>query len=351
MFTRRSVLRLAAGWAAFPLLSARAAGDGRFDMAALKAGYIARIAAIRAKGELPVFDIESSYNPARIDLDAFVRAMDRNDIAVMAASPDQPGGRVKEGETWSPHVFELIRRYPDRFYPTGNGGVHPAWTRNPGRFLDDNERYIVENGYPLMGEFEFRHYMSPRQAERNETHRDVTIPIDGPEGERLFAFAEATGIPFQIHYEIEDALLPPLEAMLTRHPKAKVIWCHLAQIRYKERAPGYTPDYVRGLLQRFPNLYIDTAFGGPYGIYKPSGQRHARVWTDGGDIRPDWLSVIVERPYRFLAALDLGGDRMDRLDEWARNLRYFLDRLPRPAREIVAFRAAWKLLYGEEIAV
>ena len=355
MLTRRCVLRLAAGCAVLPAFAARAAEEtptGRFDIAALKPGYLKRIAAMRAAGKLPIFDIESSYDPGKIDLEDFVREMDRTGVAVMAFSPDLPGRDLKKkGITWSHHVFELIRLHPDHFYPTGNGGVHPAWTKNPARFLDDNERYIIAHGYPLMGEFEFRHYMSPRQAERNETHRDFALPIDGPEGERLFAFAEKTGIPFQIHYEIEDQLLPPLEAMLTRHPKAKVIWCHLAQIRYKERSTLYSPDYLRGLFARFPNLYIDTAFGGPYGIYGPSGQRHARVWTDGGDIRPEWTALIAEQPYRFLAALDIGGDRMDRLGDWVRNLRYFLDRLPEPSRQIVAYRSAWKLLFGEEIAV
>ena len=56
-----------------------------------------------------------------------------------------------------------------------------------------------------MGEFEFRHYPSPGQIGGN-TNRDVDIPIDSPLGHRLFAFAEKTGVPFQIHYEIEDGL-------------------------------------------------------------------------------------------------------------------------------------------------
>ena len=54
-------------------------------------------------------------------------------------------------------------------------------------------------------------------------HRDVDIPINGEVGHKLFAFAEETGIPFQIHYEIEDVLLPSLEEMLKKYPKAKVI--------------------------------------------------------------------------------------------------------------------------------
>ena len=255
---------------------------------------------------------------------------------------------VQSGETWSHRAHDLARDYPSHFIPTGNGGNHPAWTRNPKRFLDDNERFIVDHRYPLMGEFEFRHYPSPRQIERGETHRDVIIALDGPHGHSLFAFAERTGIPFQIHYEVEDTLLPPLDAMLTQYPKAKVIWCHLAQVRYAARATQYGAAYLRGLLEKHPNLYIDTAFGGPNSIYQPSKERHARVWDSSGDIRRDWKDLIADHPYRFLAALDIGGDRMERIEEWTKTLRQFLEKLPTGPRAIVAYASAWKLLYGED---
>lgn len=348
---RREALALGLGLAAasFIPLGVQAQTFTPFDLNKLKDGYLRRLAAMRKTGIVPVIDIESSYDPTKIDVAAFAKSMDRAGIAQMALSADQPGHRVNAGETWSHHSFELMRAYPEYFIPTGNGGNHPAWTRNADRFLDDNERFVVEHGYALMGEFEFRHYPSPRQIERNELFRDVNIAIDSPHGHRLFAFAEKTGIPFQIHYEIEDALQAPLEAMLTQYPKAKVIWCHLAQIRFAARAQSYGVAYVRNLLAKHPNLYIDVAFGGPNSVYQPSKERHARVWDSSGDIKREWRDLIVEQPYRFLAALDIGGDRMERVEEWMRTLRKFLDGLPGPTRAIVAHGSAWKLLFGEVI--
>lgn len=185
---------------------------------------------------------------------------------------------------------------------------------------------------------------------RGEMHRDVNIPINGPSGHDLFSFAEKTGIPFQIHYEIEDTLLPALEEMLRQYPKAKVIWCHLAQIRYASRSTIYGPGYLRKLIETFPNLYFDVAFGGPASVYPGSGERHARVWDqERGGVKKEWVELITQYPRRFLAALDLGGDRQDELPEYTRRLRSFLDYLPEGAREIVAYRAAWKLLLGEEL--
>ncbi|MBI4184750.1 MAG: amidohydrolase family protein, partial [Proteobacteria bacterium] len=332
-------------------VSAQAAAPAPFDLAGLKPGYRRRLGAIRAAGMLPVIDIESSYNPERIDLAAFTRAMDQAGIAQMALSVGLPGSLYRAGARWSDHAHELSARYPERFIPAGNGGVGPAWPRDAAALLDENERHIVAERYPLMGEFEFRHYPSPRQVERGEWDRDVNIPLDGPLGRRLFAFAEKTRVPFQIHYEVEDALLPALEAMLTRHPGAKVIWAHLAQVRYAERAGRYGPGYLRGLLGRHPNLYLDTAFGGPNSVYQPSGQRHARVWDERGEIRSEWRELVQDFPYRMLAALDIGGDRMDKVGENAKTLRRFLDRLPTPAQEIVAYKAAWRLLFGEDVAL
>ena len=96
---------------------------------------------------------------------------------------------------------------------------------------------------------------------------------------------------------------------------------------------------------------IDTAFGGPGSIYQSSLEHHARVWTADGDIGADWKQLIVDMPWRFLAALDIGGDRQtpSHLGQWTANLRRFLDRLPVGTREIVAYKAAWKLLFNETL--
>ncbi|MFZ4118427.1 MAG: amidohydrolase family protein [Polynucleobacter sp.] len=312
-----------------------------FNFSKLKQGYLDRIQSIKKSGILPIIDIESSYNPKDFDLESFVRAMNRAGIAQSCLSLDPPSG----GPLWSDAGNQLAIKFPEYFIPTGNGGT-VSWSKSPAHFLDENERNIVQQKIPLMGEFEFRHYLSPRQARRGASERDVSIPIDGSVGHRLFAFSQRTGIPFQIHYEIEDGLLPPLEKMLTQYPNAKVIWCHFAQIRYSSRSSIYSPEYLGALLDKHKNLYIDTAFGGPRSIYPLSGETHARYWSN----QDSWNKLIISNPYRFLAAIDLGGDRIDKLGEWTQNLRYFIGSLPEKTAEIVAYRAAWKLLFNEDIA-
>jgi hypothetical protein len=227
-----------------------------FNFSKSKQGYLGRIQSIKKSGILPIIDIESSYNPKEFDPESFVRAMNRAGMAQCCLSLDPPSG----GPLWSDAGNQLAMKFPEYFIPTGIGGT-VSWSKSPEQFLDENERNIVQQKIPLMGEFEFRHYLSPRQARRGATERDVNIPIDGAVGHRLFAFSERTGIPFQIHYEIEDGLLPPLEKMLAQYPNAKVIWCHFAQIRYSSRSSIYSPEYLGALLDKHKNLYIDTAFG------------------------------------------------------------------------------------------
>jgi hypothetical protein len=325
---------------------ARAQGIPEFSQ--LRAGYAQRLKKILAAGALPYIDIESSCNSRKLNMDSVAKSMDRLNIGLMALSADIGKDQFKKGVRFDNLSERLLARYPDRFIPVGNGG--PAVMEAPDEFLDAQAAAIRRRQIMLLGEFEFRHYPSTRQAKRGAMDRDVNVPIDGPIGQRVFNISETTGVAFQLHYEIEDVLLAPLEKMLEQYPKAKVIWCHLAQIRYIERASRYTPEYVDSLIKRFPNLYFDTAFGGARSIYPLSNQRHARVWISDGRLKPEWRDLIVAHPRRFLSALDLGADRMDRIVEFDQNHRDFLRRLPDDARHQVAYRSAWSLLFGEEFA-
>lgn len=345
--------RLIRALCALPLLAcvpAMGQANNAPAMPDLKAGYAKRLKRILAAGDLPYIDIERSCNSAKLDIEAVARQLDELNIGLMALSADIGAEQFSKGVRFDPLSERLIARYPDRFIPVGNGGQGPGLTEAPEEFLDAQEEAARSQKILLLGEYEFRHYPSPRQAKRGDIDRDVQLPIDGATGHRVFALAEKTGLAFQIHYEVEDALLAPLEKMLAQYPRARVIWCHLAQIRYIERASRYSAAYLDGLIRRFPNLYFDTAFGGANSVYPLSNQRHARVWDAVGGLKSEWLDLIVAHPARFLSALDLGQDRLSQMAAYDRNHRNFLKQLPSETRHRVAYRNAWGLLFGEEFA-
>jgi hypothetical protein len=322
-----------------------------FDISSLKPLWRQRIEAVKASGRIPIIDIESSYNPNKLDPKTLAEQMDKNGVALIAMSA---GVRRKKfhskGKVWSDATLRLMNLDPWRYIPASTGGAGPAWSEGFYKFLDKTIEKVTEDNYPLLGEFEFRHYPSVRQYKRGEMYRDVSIPIYSRTAEKLFSFSEKSGLSFQIHYEIEDRLLPPLEEILKKYPKAKVIWCHLGHIRYQERSSIYTPQYVRSLIETFPNLYFDLAIAGPNSIYPGSGEYHARVWNRKTEkVKQEWVDLIKDHPWRFLAALDLGGDKMDKLPYIVRRLRHFFKSFPKPIREIIAYKAAWKLLFDEEV--
>lgn len=325
--------------------------QGTADFSVLKAGYAQRLKKILAAGELPYIDMESSCNSGRVDIDFVAKNMDRLNIGLMALSADIGEGQFKRGVRYDNLSEKLVAAYPDRFIPIGNGGQPPALTEAPTEFMDTQEAAFEKRQIMCLGEFEFHHYPSGRQVRRGEgEERNVNIPIDGPTGHRVFSLSEKTGMAFQIHYEIEDPLLTPLEKMLAQYPKARVVWCHIAQVRYSERATRYNAAYVDGLIKRFPNLYFDTAFGDAASVYRPSNQRHARIWGEGGGLAGEWRDLLAAHPQRFLSALDLGGDRMERIGEYDQRHRHFLKLLPADMQHRVAYRNAWSLLFGEEFA-
>jgi len=321
-----------------------------FDLNYLKPLWKKRIDAMLEDGKLPIIDIESSFNPGKMDAYDYAKIMDANAIALTAFSP-QVGKKKyqRKGALWHDGARRAVSADPTRFIPTSTAGIYPAFTQEPEAFINETISMVEEENYPLMGEFEFRHYMSPRQHRRGEHYRDVFIPIDSDAGHRLFEFSQQSGVSFQIHYEVEDDLLPALESMLTQYPQAKVIWCHLAQVRYADRASRYNPDYVRQLIGQHPNIYFDLAFSDARSIYPDSGEPHARVWEGSGRVKQAWIDLIRDYPYRFVSALDIGGDRVDHVARSAKNLRQFISNFPKQTQEVVAYKSAWKLLFNEQL--
>jgi predicted TIM-barrel fold metal-dependent hydrolase len=314
-----------------------------FDLLTLKKNWRQRIQAMRAAGVMPLIDIESTLGDD-VDLKTLALDMDAQGVALIAFS-----GWAR-GRGWSDAARYAVAADPWRYIPTGDGGVPPDWKSQPADFARTTRERIVKDGYPLMGEYEFRHYPSPDQVQRGNLQRDEDLPIDGAAGHLLFEFSAQSGIPFQIHQEIEDQYLPPLEKMLAQYPKAKVIWCHLAQMRYQGRNTLYGPEYVRKLIEQHPNLYFDLFVGPPQHVYPISQEYPGKYWDrTTGKLRPEWAKLIADHPWRFMTALDLNPFIMQSFARKVGMQRAVLDSLPEAVREIVAYKAAWKLLFDEAL--
>ena len=107
---------------------------------------------------------------------------------------------------------------------------------------------------------------------------------------------------------------------------------------------------MRRLLEEHANLYFDVASVDPDQRYPLNGPP-VSLWWDlpSRRMKSEGRKLVSDHPWRFLAALDQGVAQAASTPERTDQLIYFLGSLPPQVREIVAYRAAWKLLFGEEL--
>lgn len=305
-----------------------------------------RIRRILGQGRIPIIDTQATFWHS-IDLDFIVREMDQNDVAQVAFAPNFSLGSATSKA--------LHKRFPEYFIPTTADASSWHWDRQPQTFIDTVLAEFKSGEYFLMGEYEIRHYPSPAQWRSGQLDRDVAMPLDTKAVHDLFRFSAEHKIAFLIHYEIEDDLLTPLEEMLARYPEARVVWAHLAQIRYPDRTKRYGPSYVQSLISRFPNLHFDLgSMVFPGHVYPGSGARDMALFNFtglppyGGYLRQEWKELLNERPERFLAASDIDGGRWRQFPMIIDRLRnMILTQLSERSRHLIAYQNAWRLITGE----
>ena len=185
-----------------------------------------RIQSFLDRGVIPLIDLQSSLKREDGEryLDDALRVMDEVGLALIAFDGYQ-ASKDGKGYRWGYYIHEIVNAHPDRIVLATNGGTNPNWLGQKGgqprHFVDRLEKRVRGGDYPIIGELDFRHYMSNRQCKKGRTDRDSDIPLNGENGSRVFRLAEATGVPIVIHLEPEDAPLDALQEMLASYPKLK----------------------------------------------------------------------------------------------------------------------------------
>jgi len=327
-----------------------------------------RISQMLSEGKIPLIDMETSYQENHIDeyFPNVIKAYDTLGIAVVAADGHQRPKDGSKGYRWSNYMLEAHKKYPNIFVPTTNGGVNRNWSRQytgPKSFISQLEGEVSSRKYSLIGEIEFRHYMSNHQCKSDKHHRDVSVSIDGKLGDRVLGLSSKYNIPVVVHFEIEDSNVESLDRALSKHPNAKVIIAHLGQRRQPELQTKYNHILVKELLDKHKNLYFDLANGHPNRKYHCSGKYKDEtivgdnvLWeTDEfgqlDSISKDWVSILEEYSDRFVFASDYGAGRRDlteHLEKKVYNFNRLVSGLSTEARHNVSYKNAWKLLTSRE---
>lgn len=161
--------------------------------------------------------------------------------------------------------------------------------------------------------------------------RTVGVRATAPVLRGLLDMAARHNLPVQVH--VDDPELEVLAAVATGYPTVRILWTH---------AGGWsTPARVRDVLGRFPNVWADFAARDPYRYGAGAG----RIVDDGGHLQPDWRSLILAFPDRFMVGSDTGGlADWERLPDIMAFHRRWLAGLPRDVAERIAWRNAFAFL-------
>ena len=289
------------------------------------------------QSRLPIIDVEHHWGN-KIPIAELIEKMDRNDVALTWLGANENNG--------SQSSIDVCALFPDRLVPTTIHGDGRRWHGKDLSIVQELDAEVRSGQYFAMGEFEARHYVS------STNNRDIHMPVDSESFHGVFKVAEATGIPFLLHHEAEDALLPELETMLSAYPRANVVWCHVGRNRTPQTWTQFpTAEGVRRFIQTYPNLHFDVLQSGPMSVFPPT-QALESVLYDGSrsaTLKSDWLQLFNTFPDRFLIGSDINTGRWSNYDQVMNRFRTSVLRVvSSQAAEKIAFKNAWRLMSGEE---
>ena len=144
------------------------------------------------------------------------------------------------------------------------------------------------------------------------------------------------------------ANLASFERLLQHNPKATIVWAHAGSDMFGH----WTTDLSRTLLQKYPNLHMSLRMA-------PGRAPENHPLTREGEIRPQWLRLLLDFPDRFviggdqfIASLSVRGEGpgltfSQRAPITRERTRTFLERLPPDLYRKIAYENAIRL-YGLE---
>lgn len=331
----------------------------KFSRQEIEHSWRDRIKSILDRGKVPLIDF-LSFLP-REDGDNVLRStmkvMDELGVALISFAGYPAPKDGSRGYRWGYYIHRIVNQHPDRFILTTNKGSNRNWWRQKsGRkrhFIDQLKRQVRAGNYRFIGQIEFRHYMSNAQCKAEKTHRDLDIPLNGPNGHHVFRVSAETGIAFAIHLEPEDRPLEALEDMLAAYPRANVIVTHFGQLRHPERQKRFGPKLIARLLSTYPNLYFDLSTGEPGRTYRCTGGLDTVIWQDGlfggqtSTLKPGYRKILTMFSEHFVVGFDYGPlnrQSASYLRNRIHNIRLIMRDLPDKAKHDIGYRNGWRLL-------
>jgi hypothetical protein len=247
--------------------------------------------------ELPIFDAHIHYSQgdwSTIPTERALAILREAGIerALVSSTPDD--GTLRLYDKAPDVVVPFLRPYRTR-------GDMSSWTRDPAVQAYVEER-LKRGVYRGIGEF----HMSAGDADAPVVRRFAELGAQ----QNLF-----------LHAHVDAGAI---ERLATLYPRTRFLWAHA----------GFAgADIVGGIVDRFPNVWVELALNG--GV------------APGGRLDPGWARVFTRHPDRFMVGTDTWvTSRWDSVVAGMRDYRAWLGQLPPDVAEKIAWRNGERLFGG-----
>jgi predicted TIM-barrel fold metal-dependent hydrolase len=316
--------------------------------------------AVLKPGSAPYIDAHThiDQNHAEEAVDLLLRAMDglNGQRVFIQTEPYGPGNL---GAWDVEKILPAVKKHPDKMAALGGGGtlnpmiIEAATTGNAGPDVQKKFRAraeeILREGAVGFGELSIEHFSLPQSPVKDYEY----APADSPLMLLLADIAAEHNVPIDLHMEALPQDIPapadlkppnppqlhaniaPLERLLSHNPRTMLIWAHAGSDNVGYR----TPELMRGLMQRHPNLYMEIK-------YDPGFPGKDPPIVDG-KLKPEWLKLYADFPDRFIIGSDQHFDPPATVPlARAQQNALLLDQLPADLRKKIAVENALRIYGG-----
>lgn len=277
-----------------------------------------------ASDPYPLIDLEISLDRWK-SAAQLIEGMDRAGVALGAVTSASEEA-----------IKKAVERYPGRLIPLTTSTAQNDWARPDSGYLSSIKRQL-EGGAFGIGKITWR----PGSSDKAQ----------------MTQAGEALGAMIRLATKMRSCLLldmPPddgglelLERRLRAAPEARIIWTQAGRILNLNALPGYGHGLLRALSLRHPHLFF-TLTQDPPAPADSTLPRKNHLYDPGGAFSREWRALLEARVGHFTAGND--SPKSSPAVYAGRTLHFredVLGKISPPARKLIAYRNAWRLLTNQ----
>jgi|AntAceMinimDraft_14_1070370.scaffolds.fasta_scaffold25820_2 predicted TIM-barrel fold metal-dependent hydrolase len=206
-------------------------------------------------------------------------------------------------------LVAFANRYPDRITPAIRSKGKKYYKNKLKKYRRFLDRQLNMPEFGAMAEVIIWHAEKWKAPTGKIKPAKVVIPLDDIRVQDTLAICLEKNWPFTLHIEFAAAgkerheFMAAFERMLCQHPKHPFVLIHMGQLQAPE---------VKRLISTHNNIYFIASKSNPIHGSMPNGESIVNLF-DGSTFAPEWETLIVEHPDRFIFGID---------NTWAKDWRH-----------------------------